>query len=206
MVMNMQENPLYGKFRDKGLPFAHQLTTLFKDVVANGEFGWAPTSGKLPPNDNHNDNDDDDDVYRPCLKHLGLDVGLNVEEGSGDSEDASVGATTEFAKVNLNISQGDVSKTSGQKRKRTIGAEKKGKKKESPALALAEAVKEIAATCKSRNEAISNASIDEVMDEIALIEEVTCDPSQIFNVASSSEMDHARDLIRNQIIESRLNN
>jgi hypothetical protein len=32
------------------------------------------------------------------------------------------------------------------------------------------------------------------------------DPSQIFNVASSSEMDHARDLIRNQIIESRLNN
>jgi hypothetical protein len=102
-------------------------------------------------------------------------VGLNVEEGSGDSEDASVGATTEFAKVNLNISQGDVSKTSGQKRKRTIGAEKKGKKKESPALALAEAVKEIAATCKSRNEAISNASIDEVMDEIALIEEVTCD-------------------------------
>jgi hypothetical protein len=44
------------------------------------------------------------------------------------------------------------------------------------------------------------------MDEIALIEEVTCDPSQIFNVASSSEMDHARDLIRNQIIESRLNN
>jgi hypothetical protein len=98
-----------------------------------------------------------------------------VEEGSGDSEDASVGATTEFAKVNLNISQGDVSKTSGQKRKRTVGAEKKGKKKETPALALAEAVKEIAATCKSRNEAISNASIGEVMDEIALIEEVTCD-------------------------------
>ncbi|CAJ2645509.1 unnamed protein product [Trifolium pratense] len=32
------------------------------------------------------------------------------------------------------------------------------------------------------------------------------DPSQIFNVASLSEMDHARDLIRNQIIESRLNN
>ncbi|XP_045802374.1 uncharacterized protein LOC123895954 [Trifolium pratense] len=32
------------------------------------------------------------------------------------------------------------------------------------------------------------------------------DPSQVFNVASSSEMDHVRDLIRNQIIESRLNN
>jgi hypothetical protein len=32
------------------------------------------------------------------------------------------------------------------------------------------------------------------------------DPSQIFNVASSSEMDYARDLICKQIIEFRLNN
>ncbi|WJX35114.1 hypothetical protein P8452_23146 [Trifolium repens] len=32
------ENPLYSKFRNKGLPFANELTTLFKDVVANA--GW----------------------------------------------------------------------------------------------------------------------------------------------------------------------
>ncbi|GAU21762.1 hypothetical protein TSUD_328870 [Trifolium subterraneum] len=96
------ENSLYGKFRDKGLPFANELTTLFKDVVANGEFVWAPSSGVLPPNV-HLGNDDD--VYRPCLKNLGLDV----EEGSGDSEDASVGATTEFGNINLNTSQGAAS-------------------------------------------------------------------------------------------------
>lgn len=163
------ENPLYGKFRDKGLPFAHQLTTFFKDVVANGEFAWAPSSGILPPN--VYSGNDDNDVYRPCLKNLGLDV----EEGSGDSEDASVGATTEFANINLNTSQGAVSQISGQKRKRTIGAEKKGKKKATPSLTIAEAVKEIAKTCKSRNEAMTNASIGEVMAEIQTMDEVTCD-------------------------------
>ena len=36
--MNVQENPLYNKFRIKGLPFAHKLIELFKDVVVNGEF------------------------------------------------------------------------------------------------------------------------------------------------------------------------
>jgi hypothetical protein len=100
--------------------------------VANREFVWAPSSDVLPPN-GYSDNDDDNDVYRLCLKNLGL----GVEEGSGDSEDASVGATTEFAKVNLNVSQGVVSQTSGQNRKKKIGAEKKGKKKETPSLAIA---------------------------------------------------------------------
>ena len=33
----MQENPQYAKLRSKGLPFAHQLTILFKDVVAIGQ-------------------------------------------------------------------------------------------------------------------------------------------------------------------------
>ncbi|XP_045800427.1 L10-interacting MYB domain-containing protein-like [Trifolium pratense] len=128
------ENPLYGKFRDKGLPFAQELTTLFKDVVATGEFAFAPSSGILPPK-GYSSNDDED-VYRPCLKNLGLDV----EEGSGDSEDASVGATTEFRNINLNTSQGAASQVSGQKRKRASGAEKKGKKKFTPSVAIAQAV------------------------------------------------------------------
>jgi len=34
-VMNMQENPFYENFWYKGLPFVTELTTLFKDVVAN---------------------------------------------------------------------------------------------------------------------------------------------------------------------------
>ncbi|KAL3024892.1 hypothetical protein AAZX31_04G149600 [Glycine max] len=52
------EKPLYGKFWNKGLSFAHKLTILFKDVVANG--------------------------YQKG-------VGIDIEEGSGDSEDASIG-------------------------------------------------------------------------------------------------------------------
>ncbi|XP_045828372.1 L10-interacting MYB domain-containing protein-like [Trifolium pratense] len=162
------ENPLYGKFRDNGFPFAHELTTLVKDVVANGEFSFAPSSGILPPNE-YSGNDDEDE-YCPCLKNLGLDV----EEGLGDSEDASVGATTEFANINLNTSQGAYSQVSGQKRKRASGAEKKGKKKFTPSVAIAEAVKEIAETCKSRNDAISNASIGDVMAEIQSMDEVMC--------------------------------
>jgi hypothetical protein len=93
--MNMQENPLYAKFRNKGLPFANELTTLFKDVVANGEYTWAPSCGVMPSGV------DNDDVYRPCLDNIDLDV----QEGSGDSEDASVGATNEFANIGLNSSQ-----------------------------------------------------------------------------------------------------
>jgi hypothetical protein len=165
----MQENPLYGKFREKGLPFAHQLTTLFKDVVANGEFGWAPSSGILPNMDSGND----DDVYRPCLN----DIGLDVEEGSGDSEDATVGcgATGEFANINLNSSQGAVSQNNGQKRKIASSVEKKRKKKVTPSSTIAEAVNVIAETCKARNDAISSASIGEVMAELNSMDEITSD-------------------------------
>ena len=90
-VMKKQENPLYEKFRNKGLPFSSDLTTLFKDVVANGEYIWAPSCGVLPCVFENDDNDDDD--------------GVVVVEGSGDSEDASVGATTELANIGLNSSQ-----------------------------------------------------------------------------------------------------
>ncbi|XP_058755203.1 uncharacterized protein LOC131628367 [Vicia villosa] len=158
----MQENPLYEKFRDKGLPFAHQLTTLFKDVVANGEYAWTPPSGILPKV--HSGNDDND-----------KDVGLDMEEGSGDSEDASVGATFEYANINLNTSKGCVSESSGQKRKRTSGVEKKGKKKVTPSSTIADAVNVIAETCKSQNEATTNFSIGEVMGEIQNMDEVTND-------------------------------
>ncbi|XP_057450761.1 uncharacterized protein At2g29880-like [Lotus japonicus] len=33
----IMENPNYEKLREKGLPFAHDLTMLYKDVVATGE-------------------------------------------------------------------------------------------------------------------------------------------------------------------------
>ena len=93
----MQENPLYGKFRHKGLPFAHQLTTLFKDVVATRQFAQAPSLGILS---NGVDRVANDDRYRPCMD----DIGVDLKEGSGDSEDISVRAIEEFENINLNSS------------------------------------------------------------------------------------------------------
>ena len=90
----MQENPLYGKFRYKGLPFAHQLTILFKDVVVTKDFMWAPSSGILPSTLVGDVND----AYCPCLDG----ININMEEGPGDSDDVSVGATNEFGDININ--------------------------------------------------------------------------------------------------------
>jgi hypothetical protein len=74
--------------------------------VANEEHSWAPSSGIMP-------NEDCGTGVGQGVNNIDLDVG----EGSGDSEDASIGATGEFAIINLNISQGVVSQISGQKRK-----------------------------------------------------------------------------------------
>jgi hypothetical protein len=163
--MNMQENPLYAKFRNKGLPFANELTTLFKDVVANGEYTWAPSCGVMPSGV------DNDDVYRPCLDNIDLDV----QEGSDDSEDASVGATNEFANIGLNSSQKIDGQKSGEKRKRNVGVVKPSKKKSTASSKIAEVVSVIAETCRSRNDAAGNASIGEVMAELQNIDKVSND-------------------------------
>jgi hypothetical protein len=159
--MKMQENPLYEKFRNKGLPFANELTTLFKDVVANGEYTWAPSCGVLPSVFENDDNDDDDEAV--------------AVEGSGDSEDASVGATTEFGNIGLNSSQKTDGQKSGEKRKRAVRADKPSKKKASASSKIAEAVSLIAETCRSRNDAAGNASIGEVMAELHTMDEVSND-------------------------------
>lgn len=75
----------------------------------------------------------------------------------------------------MNISQGASSQISGQKRKRVGGVDKKTKKKTTPALAIAEAVKEIAETCKTRNDVLTNASIGDVMAELHSMDEITSD-------------------------------
>ncbi|RZB43297.1 hypothetical protein D0Y65_053742 [Glycine soja] len=64
--INYLENPLYGKFKIKGLPFAHKLTKLFKDVVANGKFQWALSFGILPAGVKV----DMDDGYHQVLRAL----------------------------------------------------------------------------------------------------------------------------------------
>ncbi|CAJ2654144.1 unnamed protein product, partial [Trifolium pratense] len=136
--MNIQKNPIFEKFRNNELSFAHQLTTLFKDVVANGEYAWAQTSGILPPNV-YSDNEADNDVYRPSLKNLGLDM----EEGSSNSEDASVEATSEFVKVNLNIYIELLDKLVDKREKKQLFLKRKTKKKAAPLLAIGEAGKQI---------------------------------------------------------------
>ncbi|XP_006596929.1 uncharacterized protein [Glycine max] len=108
----MQENPLYGKFRYKGLPIAHQLTILFKDVVTTRDFMWAPSSGILPSTLGGDVND----VYRPYLDGININMG----EGSRDSDDVSVGVTNEFGDININASQVTGSQA--------IGSQKSGEK------------------------------------------------------------------------------
>ncbi|KAH1155158.1 hypothetical protein GLYMA_18G191100v4 [Glycine max] len=136
-----RENPLYGKFRYKGLPFSHQLTIVFKDVVATGDFMWVPSSGILPSTLGGDVND----VYRSCLDG----ININMEEGSGDTHDVSVGATNEFGDININASQG----TDCQ----AIGSQKSGEK------------------CKSRIEDVTSASINEVVKELKTLLEVAND-------------------------------
>ena len=138
----MQDNPLYGKFRHKGLPFAHQLTTLFKDVVAIRQYAQAPLSGILL---NGVDRVVDDDGYRPCMD----DIGVDLEEGFGDSEDMSVGATEEFANINLNSSQGTVSQKSGGKRQKVGYGKIATKAKALASSRIADAISEIATSCKA---------------------------------------------------------
>jgi hypothetical protein len=84
----MQENPQYGKFRRKGLPFYKELTTLFKGMVATRQVALEPSFGMLP-----NGIDDNNDEYRLCIETGGIDL----EEGYGVTEElegvfAGVGA------------------------------------------------------------------------------------------------------------------
>ncbi|XLT25004.1 hypothetical protein HN873_056296, partial [Arachis hypogaea] len=74
----MQENPLYEKFRNKGLPFKDELTILFKDVMVDGKSAWTPSSGMLPRSI-----EADGDGYRPYFEKGHADI----EEYFGDSEE-----------------------------------------------------------------------------------------------------------------------
>ncbi|KAK8479874.1 hypothetical protein V6N12_019150 [Hibiscus sabdariffa] len=87
------------------------ITLTKKDVAATGEFAWALSSGILPNGLGGNEGDEED-VYRSSP------IDLDMEEGSGDSEDASVGATNEFTGIKLNSSQGTVNQNSEGKRRR----------------------------------------------------------------------------------------
>ncbi|KAI9086941.1 hypothetical protein K1719_031102 [Acacia pycnantha] len=76
----IQENPDYAKYRYHGIKFARELEIVFKDGMASGSTQFSPSARRqMPPRD------DEDDVYRPTM---------DLEEGSGDSEEELPGATT----------------------------------------------------------------------------------------------------------------
>lgn len=85
------------QFRNKGFPFAPELTILFKDVAATSRYNWAPTLGTIPSSMN------DDDVYHPTFGN----IVVNTYEGSRDSKkDLNVGSTKEMRNINLTPFQG----------------------------------------------------------------------------------------------------
>ncbi|KAK8561624.1 hypothetical protein V6N12_048688 [Hibiscus sabdariffa] len=87
------ENPKYGKFRNKGLPFYNELTILFKDVTTTGEFAWAPSSGILPNGLGGNEGDEED-VYRPSPIDLDMEEGVSVIANSCKSHDGREAGTS----------------------------------------------------------------------------------------------------------------
>ncbi|KAK8619778.1 hypothetical protein V6N13_066283 [Hibiscus sabdariffa] len=142
-------------------------TTLTKKAA--GEFAWAPSSGILPNGLGGNEGDEED-VYCPSP------IDLDMEEGSGDIEDASVGAINEFTGINLNSSQGTVNQNSEGKRKRVGQGEKLKKKKVNVNVQIVEGVSVIANSCKSRDVREASTSIGEVLAELQTLDEVTNDP------------------------------
>ena len=143
----MQENPACGKYRHEGLPYARELTYLFKDKIATGEFAWAPSSRELP--DGYDEYDQNNEGFES--------VGLDRNEGSGDSDDPTIGAdfndySVGVGNMNINTSQGAGSARSGEKRKR--GGERARKGKSDNATRIQEHLKSMTSAVESHAAAI----------------------------------------------------
>ncbi|KAI9073912.1 hypothetical protein K1719_044124 [Acacia pycnantha] len=159
------ENLQYAKFRNKGLPFAEQLTILFTDVAASGQYIWAPSSWISPTQLNEQEN-------------VGDDFGVPTKEGIGDSENVSVEATEHMATINLNSSQASSSKVSGEKRNRdSVGRTNKKKAKALASSRIADAIISIVESCHARVDVVPGSSIGEVMVELLTIEALANDPA-----------------------------
>ncbi|XP_054811312.1 L10-interacting MYB domain-containing protein-like [Prosopis cineraria] len=144
------ENPLYEKFRYKGLRFARELTLIFKDVLATGETLFVPSATQTQIED-----DDDEDVYRPTI---------DLREGSGDSEEelnlsdtiAPTGVTDELLGLNVTINTGGTSGDGSQgKRKRVVGVGGRKKQKVPASMKIADAMSEMAKDNRARTETVN---------------------------------------------------
>ncbi|XP_054791680.1 uncharacterized protein LOC129297372 [Prosopis cineraria] len=145
-----QENPLYGKFRYKGLRFARELTLIFKDVLAIGETLFIPSATQTQIED-----DDDEDVSCPTI---------DLREGSGDSEEelnlsdtaAPTGVTDELLGLNVTTNTGGTSGDGSQgKRKRIVGIGGRKKQKVPASMKIADAMSEMAKDNRARTETVN---------------------------------------------------
>ncbi|MED6143930.1 hypothetical protein PIB30_010594 [Stylosanthes scabra] len=152
---------------------------LFKHVMADGKFAWAPSSGILP-----NGIEENGDGYRPHFE----DANLDIEEGSRDSEEDigdSVRVSTELQHINLSSSQESSSQKSTEKKKRVVicdAIEKKKKIKLPASKQFVDAISKIASASASETRSttvntvvVPGTSIGEVMVEIQNIVAITND-------------------------------
>ncbi|XP_054801459.1 uncharacterized protein LOC129305455 [Prosopis cineraria] len=110
VLVNVQENPEYRKFRHRPLPYTQELTQLFQPVATQGTYMWTPAA------------DDPQDVYRPQL---------DLTEGSGDSDDIrniNGGALPGIGQVNLNNAYNGGTNLGSKQKRGESGQNKKGKR------------------------------------------------------------------------------
>ncbi|GKV05455.1 hypothetical protein SLEP1_g17465 [Rubroshorea leprosula] len=88
-VIPKAKNKKYGKFERYGLENTMELHQMFDRIVVTSEIAWTPTVGPIPP-EQHN---------------VGFEDGVDLEEGTGDSDEVNVmptptGGSSEKRKTN----------------------------------------------------------------------------------------------------------
>ncbi|XP_028786187.1 L10-interacting MYB domain-containing protein-like [Neltuma alba] len=180
-------DPNFKKFRYQGLMFASELQKIFKDVVASGEYMYAPSASQPQSTPvTQAGTEEEEDVYR---------VGLDQQEGSGDSEDgnfgvdptATAGFTDDFAGCNLNTpaSTGPSGSGSYGKRKRGETSDVKKKKKASASTKISDSLSVIAAASDKRAAALVEDPqiVDKVLAHLTTVEELNDDPQLYYACA-----------------------
>ncbi|XP_028798209.1 uncharacterized protein LOC114753676 [Neltuma alba] len=179
-------DPNFKKFRHQGLMFASDLMRIFKDVVASGDFMYAPSTSQPQPVFTPQPDTEEEDVYR---------VGLDQQEGSGDSEDenfgvdptATAGILDDFAGCNLNncSSTGPSDSGSYGKRKRGETSDAKKKKKVAATTKISDSLSVIATASEKRASALVEdpQQVEKIWGHLASLEELNGNPQLYYACA-----------------------
>ncbi|XP_028761432.1 uncharacterized protein LOC114750610 [Neltuma alba] len=154
---------------------------IFRDVVASGEYAYAPSASQPQPAFAPQPDTEEEDVYR---------VGLDQQEGSGDSEDENFGVdptasafTNDFAACNINTpaSTGPSGSGSYGKRKRGETSDAKKKKKVAATTLISDSLSVIAAASDKRAAALVEDPqiVDKVLAHLTTVEELN-DDNQLY--------------------------